>query len=109
MGMPRLLSMVVCQIDIECVAILEAEDNPPIGAHADGPKPLKVSAKRMEPQAWKIHVLNLFRGFEQTEDVLDFLDVPRVDAPAVVIFVEPLQAFMAKPGDHERLLALCNM
>ncbi len=56
--------MGVDQIDVERVAIVEAEDNPPVSAYGNGPKSLKISAKWMEPQAREVHVLHFFRSFE---------------------------------------------
>jgi hypothetical protein len=49
-------SMVVEQIDIERIAITEAEDDAPVGGYVDRPKALQLAFERVEPEAWGIHV-----------------------------------------------------
>jgi hypothetical protein len=46
--------MVVEQIDIERIAILEPEDNAPVGGNVNRPKALQLALERVEPEAWGI-------------------------------------------------------
>jgi hypothetical protein len=43
--------MIVNKVDIECLAILEAKDNPPIRAHSDGPKAFEFTLQWMQAES----------------------------------------------------------
>src|SRR5579883_2190349 len=95
-----LLSVVIHQINIEGVAVFEAENNPPVRTHGHGPKTLAIAGQRVKPERRQIHVLNPRGCCEQAEDVFDTLDMLRVDAFAVALLIQAFQTLVAKAGDH---------
>jgi hypothetical protein len=55
--------VVIDKIDIESVAVREAEDNPPIRAHGDGPKAFQLTCERMKPKTWPLPSLMVSADF----------------------------------------------
>jgi hypothetical protein len=53
--------MVVHKIDIEGFAVLEEENNSPVGAHGYRPKAFEVAGKRMKPEGRNVDVGNFLR------------------------------------------------
>jgi hypothetical protein len=51
--------VVIDQINVGGVAIIETENDPPVGAHRNGPKAFELAGERVEPEGWKIHVFDL--------------------------------------------------
>lgn len=82
--------MVIYQVHAGRFPLLETENDPPIGSHGYGPKTLELACQRVQPEAWKIHVLDFLCAIEQAKDVFDSLDVLRVDAAAIAIFEQAL-------------------
>ena len=80
----RCLSLMVVQIvDIGGVAVLEAEDRAPVGAHRHRPEPGIFPLQPVEPEAGQVHVVRDARRIESDQDVAHGLAVLRVDAPFV--------------------------
>ena len=84
-----LASLVVVEIvDVERVAVLEAEGDAPIGAHRHGPEAGEVSLERVKPEAREIHVARARGRVEPGEDVADGVAVLRIDPPFFAAFHE---------------------
>jgi hypothetical protein len=105
MGMARSSSMIVSQINIKCVAVLKAKNDPPVCTHNYRPNPLKVANERMEAETWTVHVFRFFCHIQEAENVLDLLDVLSVHAFAITVLEEALKAFVAKADDHRFFIA----
>jgi hypothetical protein len=77
--------VIVDEIDVAHVAVLESEDDTPVGPHRDGPEAPQITGQRMKPEARQRHVLNRRGRVEQAENVLDPLDELGIDALPLAI------------------------
>lgn len=50
--------MIIEEIDIECIAFLETENDPPIAADRDAPKAFEIAAQSMQAQTLDLHVVD---------------------------------------------------
>jgi len=46
----------------------KTENDPPVGAHGDGPKAFAFTLQRMQPEGWLVHVLDPARRIERSQD-----------------------------------------
>jgi len=92
--------MVIEQIDIGGVALLEAKNDPPVGANGDAPIAGEVASQRVQPPARQIKVARLRRLVETRQHARDLVGVLNIHLAAVVIFIEASKASMTKPPDH---------
>lgn len=100
--------MIVCQVDIEDVALFEAKHDSPISSDSDTPQSLEVAFQGVKPPAGKQrHVARFLGGIECGEHIRDLLDLIGRDAAAIISFEETLQSFVSKPPN--RHLAECNL
>jgi hypothetical protein len=84
--------MIIKQLDIEGVSILEAENDPPIGANSDGPESPAIALQLMEAIAGKVKRLWRFRGVESRENILDPVKDLGCDLAAVATLEKPFKA-----------------
>jgi hypothetical protein len=49
--------VVIDQINIDCIALLEAEDDPPVGAHGNAPITGKLAPQRVQPEAGNVELI----------------------------------------------------
>jgi len=94
--------VVIDQINIGGVALLKAEDDPPVGAHGDAPVPREVAFERMEPEARQVELFRSGRFVETGQHTGDFVHVLRVHLAPVIVFVKSSQAAMSKLSDHRQ-------
>src|SRR5208337_31697 len=99
-GMVGPPSMVIDKIDIRHVAVFEAENDPPVGAHGDRPKPLQVALEGVQPVGLNIEARQGGCGVEQGQNLLDLAHMLGIDAPRIVLFEKLLQAFVSKAPYH---------
>jgi hypothetical protein len=84
--------VVVRKVDIKGIALVEAEDDPPVPGDGDAPKSLEVTLQRVEVPAGKQpHVTRLLGRIEGGEHVRDLFDLAGGNAAAVVVFKQALQ------------------
>jgi hypothetical protein len=95
-----LLSMVVGQINVKCVASLKAKNDPPVGTHDDGPKAFKIANESVKTESRNVHVFDCYRRIQKTENIIDPLDMLWADAFAITIFEEAFKALVAEADDH---------
>jgi hypothetical protein len=50
--------MIIEEIDVERVAFLETENDPPVTTDRDAPETLQIAAQAVQAQAPDIHVIN---------------------------------------------------
>src|SRR5271165_2509377 len=99
-GMVGPPSMVIDKIDIRHVAVFEAENDPPVGAHGDRPKPLQVALEGVQPVGLNIEAGQGGCRVEQGQNLLDLAHMLGIDAPRIVLFEKLLQAFVSKAPYH---------
>ena len=80
---------VVQVIDIDGVAVLEAEDHAPVGTDRHRPEPGMVSPERVKPEARQVHVGRAGGGVEAHQDVAHPFAVLGMDAARLAAFQEP--------------------
>src|SRR5438874_1518426 len=72
-GMVTSPSVLVDIINVSCVAMcIEAEDDSPIGANGDAPKPSQVARQRVEMEAGDIHIVGVGRYIQLRQHTGDF-------------------------------------
>jgi hypothetical protein len=86
------------------VALLEAEDDPPVGANGDAPIPGKLALQRMQPEAGQVELVRSHRFIEPGEHAGDFIGMLGVDFAAVIVFVKASEAAMSKAPDHPSII-----
>ena len=94
------LSMIVNQIDIEHIAIREAEDNPPISGNADAPEPFQITFEHVQPVSGQIKRSNGLGGVQTAKNILDPPRLIRVDTAAITAVIKQFQTAMFECPDH---------
>lgn len=88
--------MIVHKVDIRRLAILEAENDPPIGAHGQRPKPSEIAFQRMQPKGRIIEIGRLLGGVQQGQYLLDLAHMLGIHAFGIVVFEKLAQSFVPK-------------
>jgi hypothetical protein len=92
--------VVIDQINIRRVALLEAENDPPVRAHGDAPVPGKIAPQRMPPETRNVALRRPHSLVEPREHGGNFVHMVWVDLAAVVVFVKAAKAAMSKVPNH---------
>jgi hypothetical protein len=92
--------MVVEQIDIEGIAIFEAENDAPVGGYLNRPEAFQLALERVEPEAWGVHVSHSRRDVQAAQDAADLGHVLRPDTAAIALLEEALQPPMPEAPDR---------
>jgi hypothetical protein len=100
MGMLGSLLMVVCQINIECVTVHEAENDSPVSRYRDAPYALQSSLEGVKAVARQIEVRRMLRSIQVTQHVRDPARLIGSDL-ACVPLVEALQTPVPERPDHQ--------
>jgi len=104
--------MVVNQVDVASAVIFETENNPPVGAHRDGPVSLPIAFELVQAVAGKIESLRRGSSVQDRQNTLDFVGQVSAKAAAIVLLEQPLQALVLEADDHrgsvQRQLSLVN-
>ena len=95
--------MVIHQVNVVRVAVLEAEDDPPISRHGDAPEPLQVAFERMEAIAVNIKIPYLMRDIEARQSGLYPINEVGANLASIAALVEPLEAASPKAPNHCRM------
>jgi len=93
--------MIIDEIDIEGVAFLETEYDPPIAADGDAPEAFQIAAQAMQAEALDVHVVNRDGGIQAAEQADDLLDQIGPQLAAVVMLEEASEPTMPNASDHE--------
>ena len=99
-GMVVLLSVVVNKLNVQGVAVLESENNPPVRADGHCPVPLEIAFERMQAIPWEVKSLGRRHGVKNGEDSFNRLHKIGADSAPVALIVEPFQASMLKAPNH---------
>ena len=92
--------MIVHKIDVEGVAVLETEDDPPVGTDRDGPMSIQVTLEGMQVKRVNVQVLRPFGRVECGEDEADSGGIAGGNLSGVILLIEPLQSSMPKTSNH---------
>jgi hypothetical protein len=76
--------MIVNEVDIGCLAVLEAKDDPPIRAHSDGPKTFEFTFQRMQAESWQPQRLDRFRRLQDSQNLFKFAHMLGINASRAV-------------------------
>jgi hypothetical protein len=90
--------------DIDGITLFKPEGYPPVARDGHGEMTLQRSFERMQPEAWKIHVLRPAAAVEQSEDVAQLLQVLRCNSSRRPAIVERLEPSMPERSDHSQRL-----
>jgi hypothetical protein len=100
MGMVQSPSVVVHVINIQHVALCEAENDSPICANPYRPEASEVALERMQPETGQVHIRNRSGGVEPDENVPKLDCVFRYHAARVVVLIKAFQTLLADRTDH---------
>jgi hypothetical protein len=92
--------MIVDEVNIPGCAVLEPENNSPIGANRDRPEVLAITSQRVKTECGKIECADRFRLFQHGKDLSDFPDMLRVDAPRIFLLEKLTQPSVSETLDH---------
>jgi hypothetical protein len=92
--------VVIDQIDIRGVALLETENDAPVGTDGDAPITRELAFQRVQPKARQIELLRACRHIEPGQHARNLICMLRVHLAPVVVFVKAAQAAMSKATDH---------
>jgi hypothetical protein len=92
--------VIVDEIDIEYISILEPENDAPVRADRDSPKALQLTLQHMKTKSRLIQCFYRSYGIERGQYPADAIDHVRRKLPVVILFIEPLESFVAKGLDH---------
>ena len=92
--------MVIDQINIGHVVGIEAENDSPVGAHRDTPKPFQITSEQVQAEAGQIHIVRSCRPLQSSEDDTNFLDMFSVYPASIVILVKVFQTSVPNMLNH---------
>src|ERR1700720_9924 len=84
--------VIVNIIDVNGVAVLEAERYAPITGNRYSPVALQVALKRVQPQAGKVHVVGPTAAVQHCKYITKLLAVPRCHASCCSPIIEGFQS-----------------
>jgi hypothetical protein len=88
-------------INVSRVAMgIEAENNAPIGADGDAPKPGQVARQQVQMEAGQIHIVGVGRDVQLRQHTGDFRHMLRQQPPAVAALIKPFQSRVAEAPNH---------
>lgn len=93
--------MVVGQIHITDIAVLEAERDPPVAAHAQRPMSSEIASQRMQVQRMQVNVPRAGRHIQLLKDESDPADMSGRDTTAITLFVQTPKTAMSEVNDHQ--------
>lgn len=99
--------VVVLVVHLVTVPTVEAEGDPPVAIHINGPLPFPDSFERMKSQAGRVEVPDAGRGLEPSQNPTDLRQVVRVQPSGIPSLKEPLQPAVLESDDHRRSVT-CN-
>src|SRR5450755_620851 len=82
------------------VAVVEAENHPPVGANADGVKAFQFTFQRVQTKPRQVHVRNAAGGGKPRQNITKLADVFGVYAAWVVVLMQAFQSLVANRPDH---------
>lgn len=97
------LSVIVHKVDIEDLAVLEAENHSPVGANGNRPVASQIALQRMQPKGWKIEVLDSRCSIQRSEQIADALNHVGLQLVSIIFVKEALQPFVPNAFDHQRM------
>jgi hypothetical protein len=99
--------MEIDQINIRGVDLLEAEDDPPVGAHGDAPISGEVASERMQPKSRQVELSG--RVAMSSRASMRAICPRAAGSPrGGRLFIKASEAAMAKSPDHGELLKLSD-
>jgi hypothetical protein len=93
-------SMVVEEIDIERLASFKPEDNSSVRTHGYRPKALEVTTEGVQTIARHVYTFDILSRVKHAEDVLDPVDVLRIEKSPLSTFEKQPQPFVPEALDH---------
>ena len=93
--------VVVGELDLVGAAVLEAEDDAPVGADGDGPEAGAVAGEAVQAVAVQVEVLDVQGEVQALQDEADAVDVAWIEPPHLAPLEQPLQAPVGERADHE--------
>lgn len=92
--------VVVLVVHLVAVPAVEAEGDPPVAIHVDGPLPSPASFERMQPQARSVEIPDASRNLEPSQNPTDLRNVVRVQPSCIPSLKEPLQPAVLEPDNR---------
>jgi hypothetical protein len=92
--------MVVGQINVACAAFFKAKDHAPVRPDGHAPEASQTALEGVEPETGEIHVFRLSGTVENSEDILDPLNVIGMDTFRFVVLKKPLQPLVPEAPNH---------
>jgi hypothetical protein len=86
--------MVVDIINVLGVAVIEAENNPPVRSNGDGVETFQLTFQRVQLKPRQIHVCNRVGSGKPRQNVAKLAHVFSVHVARVVILMKALQSFV---------------
>jgi hypothetical protein len=96
--------VVIEQINIRSVALLEPENDPPVGADGDTSITCEVAFQRVQPPARQVEMARLCRLIEPGSMRVILSARSGIYLATVVVFIQASEAPMAKPPDHSAMI-----
>lgn len=93
--------MIVDEVDVHCIATLEAKNDAPVAGDRNGPERREISLQSVKTHPGQpIHIFDFSRPVQNGKDAANAFQLILLDATFVVGFEEPLEAAMSKVQDH---------
>jgi hypothetical protein len=93
--------VVIDQVNVECIACLEPENNTPVAGNIDCVLTGSCAYELMKPVARSAQVLDAFRGVEVGQNQLDLFGAYRADPAAIAVFEQALKTSVPEADDHD--------
>lgn len=93
--------MIISVIHILNIAVRKTKCDSPVGADSHGPKSYQVTLQRMQAESRQVHILGSNGHIQTGQDIPQLVCMFSYNTARIILFVQPLQPFMAYRADHK--------
>jgi hypothetical protein len=97
--------MVIYEVNIRRPAILEPENDSPVGSHGHSPEAPEVAFQGMQPERRQIQRVNRFRRVQHSQNLPQLADMFSINALGAVTLKKLPQSLVLDGFDHRALNA----
>jgi len=92
--------VIVDIVNVQRIAVVKTENNPPVGANRDRPESIHLTFERMRPKAGHVHIGDCTGSIQPCQNVTQFDLMFPVNTTWVVVLMKPLEPLVANRSNQ---------
>ncbi len=92
--------MIIGQLNVPCITVLKAEDDPPVGTQGQRPEAPQIAFELVQAITRQVESLRCTGGIEKSQNFLNGIDKISTDAAAVTPLIKTFQTAMFEAPYH---------